>query len=458
MNMNDHFRYLDVGLPDPIQRKKLFGDFAGAIRLIDLELEKANLPEPMRSCLLAQREIITRLPKDYPLSKAEALALAQKEIPDFTEAEFDTMQEQGRIDWIYIDGEPHYHGLYFETLSRVDAEVKARLPKKPAAADGQDNGIGRLDRAVQIMQEQGKMSARIRCRTSIRMHDEVFRKGERVRAYLPIPCACPSQSEIQVESVTPAPTHISPEDAKQRVVFWEEVMEENHPFEVTFSYVQTAKHTDLSNPLPSTEQPDFCLEEEHPHIVFTPYIKALAASLTEGVTEPLEKARRIYDFITKNAKYSYMRAYFGLESIADMCARNLRGDCGVFAILFITLCRCAGIPAVWESGWAVSPGDCGCHDWARFYVAPYGWLYVDPSFGVGSVRDGKETRRMHYFGNLDPYRMVANSAFQADFDVPKEHWRADPYDNQQGEFEFADRGLCFDEFVQEKEVLEFTEL
>ena len=40
------------------------------------------------------------------------------------------------------------------------------------------------------------------------------------------------------------------------------------------------------------------------------------------------------------------------------------------ALTFITLCRIAGIPARWESGFAVAPGDAGCHDWARFYVAP----------------------------------------------------------------------------------------
>ena len=50
-----------------------------------------------------------------------------------------------------------------------------------------------------------------------------------------------------------------------------------------------------------------------------------------------------------------------------------------------------------------------------------------------AVRAGKEERRKFYFGNLDPYRMVANRQFQAPFTVGKAHWRADPYDNQVGE-------------------------
>ena len=167
----------------------------------------------------------------------------------------------------------------------------------------------------------------------------------------------------------------------------------------------------------------------------------------------MEKARIFYDFITLNVKYTFMPAYFGLENIAETCARSYTGDCGVFALLFITLCRCAGIPACWQSGLTAEPDFCGGHDWARFYVAPYGWLFADTSYGTGAVRLEKEERRKFYFGNLDPFRMVANSEFMAPFTVDKDHWRADPYDNQIGEIETTDRGLCYDEYVRDKVVI-----
>ena len=172
------------------------------------------------------------------------------------------------------------------------------------------------------------------------------------------------------------------------------------------------------------------------------------------MTDPLEKARRFYDFITLNTHYSFQPEYFVLENISEGCARNFTGDCGVFALLLITLMRCAGIPAQWQSGNCAQPGDMGSHDWTRFYVAPYGWLFADPSFGGGAVRRGNEEERQFYFGNLDPYRMVANRAFQAPFTIAKQHWRADPYDNQSGEMESAERGFCFDDFEYTKETLE----
>ena len=172
----------------------------------------------------------------------------------------------------------------------------------------------------------------------------------------------------------------------------------------------------------------------------------------------MEIARRIYDYVTKNVQYSYMRNYSLMTCIPEYCAKNLRGDCGVQALLFITLCRIAGVPARWESGLYSNPAYVGAHDWAMFYVEPYGWLYADPSLGGSAYAEGDENRRRFYFGNLDPYRMVANRAFQAPFTVEKKYWRTDPYDNQLGEIETAERGLMYEEFERRKEALMCEEI
>ena len=457
MSKNDNFRYLHIGLPDDVLRRRMYGDFEGAAAAIDRHLASPSTPEPLKKCLTAQREMILRLPEDYPYSREEALALVRREIPDFSEEEFQALEDQWQIDWIYDHGQPRYFNRFFETLCKTHQDIADRAGVKPVGSDGQDGGTGRLDAVMARMKREGSLSSRTRCRATLRMKDELFVPGRRIRALLPIPCACSAQSDIVLEKIQPAPTHISPENAPQRVVFWEVEPEENPTFTVEFSYTQKAVYHDLSGEtLAATERPSFDTEEQAPHILFTPYLRLLAGELTAGVEEPLEKARNIYDFITKNIKYTFMRPYFGLENIAESCARNKVGDCGVMTLLFITLCRCAGVPARWESGWKAEPGFCGAHDWARFYAAPYGWLYADPSFGAGAVREGREDRRQHYFGSLDPYRMVANTMFQGDFDVPFDHWRADPYDNQVGEMELPDRSLRYEEFTRTKEVLDFT--
>lgn len=462
MYLNHKFKYLQMGVPDDILRHKMYGDFEGAIQLIDRKLKAEDQPQAFRNCLIVQREMMVRLPENYPYTKEQAIARVQKHIPDFTEDEFDERELNGEIEWIYIQGIPYYFDRFYESMIKTDAAFAERAGVRNIVCDG--GTIGRdmqedpLDRAAHRMIDKGSISNRICVRASVRIKQECFKPGELVRVHIPIPCDCPQQNEIRIERMDPTDGQVAPEEAPQRTICWEERMTENHSFTVEYSYVYTAKYHDVTSIVPEEKQPSFDIQEQPPHIMFTPYIRELAQSLTQGLNSPLEKARKIYDFVTLNVKYSFMRSYFCLESIPEKGARNQRGDCGVMALLFITLCRCAGIPARWQSGLVTRPDFCGAHDWTMFYVAPYGWLYADPSFGAGAVREQNKERHQFYFGNLDPFRMVANSQFQADFSVPKDFWRADPYDNQVGEIETAHRGLRYFEFDRSKEIIEFEEL
>ena len=465
MDINDTFRSLNVGLPEDILRRKIFGDFEGAIRLIDRRLACPDLPRGLRDCMTAQREMMLRTPPDYPYTREQALARVRSHIPDFSEEEFDRRVDGGKIGWIYLDGEPRYFARFFETMCKAEPDFARRAGVQLHGAESV-SGISaeekRLRRCVALMRERGSLSCRIRVRASLRLKEEAFTPGMFLRAHLPIPAACEQQREIVIEELTPAGGQLAPEDAPQRTVCWEGQWAENPEFSVTYSYVHTARFHDLAAPgtVPPLDGEELALylREEPPHIMFTPYLRDLAEELTGGKDSPLEKARSIFDFITLNMRYTFMPAYFGLENIAENCARSFTGDCGVFALLFITLCRCAGIPAQWQSGLAAEPDFCGGHDWARFYVPGYGWLFADPSYGTAAVRAGKEGRRKFYFGSLDPYRMVANRQFQAPFTEEKARWRADPYDNQLGELETGDRGLTYEEFDRSKEVLLCEEL
>ena len=191
-----------------------------------------------------------------------------------------------------------------------------------------------------------------------------------VKVWLPLPAACPAQSNITLDSFTAQPTYIAPETAPQRTAYWEADLAENCRFGAQYSYRSTAHYAAPLEMQADPVQPDFDTAEQLPHIAFTPYMKALAAQLTEGITDPVQKAKRIYDFVTLNVHYHFQPMYFVHENITDNCARSRRGDCGVMAATFITLCRIAGIPAKWQSGMVARPETAGCHDWAMFYIAP----------------------------------------------------------------------------------------
>lgn len=496
MNENQYFSYLDVGLPEAVEKMKLCGELEAAVDCIDQRLACTNLPENLRYCLLAEREMIRRMPADFPYTRAEAMDIIRAEIPSYTEEEFDAAVACGQIRFIYFHGEMRIFNRFFSSMCKSVPEFRDRT--KVALNGGESSGRGskgdlRLNRSMRIMKEQGVLANRITIRATVKVEDTAFKPGMLVRVHVPIAAACEQQSDIRIESMFPENGQIAPEDAEQRTVYWEENMQENHEFSVTYSYVHAAKWHDVETVLhgmpmsqgtmqdagsacceaaqrPSGVPELPCLKPEAlaeylkdtaelaPHIEFTPYIRALTEACAQGCTTPLEKAKSFYDFITKNFRYTYMPAYFTLDSIAENCALSFTGDCGVFALLFITMCRCAGIPAEWQSGFAAEPEFVGGHDWARFYAEPFGWLFADPSFGVSSNRNENEERRMFYFGNLDPYRMVANRAFQAPFTVDKRFFRTDPYDNQYGEIETEDRGLRYDEYKRKAEIVSFEEL
>lgn len=455
MGMNENFRYLSIGLPGDIERRKQAGDFERAIRLIDERLE-SNVPEALKKCMIVERELMCRITADYPFTRAQALEQIHRDCPDFTEAEFDRYVDEGKIDWIYVNGEERYFEYFYPTLVKAWPEYiqRAGIVKEEKV----DSDKKYEDEAIAQMKEKGKVSWRFQVRATIRLKDECFVPGKVVRAYLPIPSNGRQISDIVIHSHSDYPCTIAPVDAPQRTICFETALNENDTFFVEYSYTNTVSYNDAYNGTGIPGTYDFDLEELQPHVVFTPYIQELVKSLVGEEKDPLKKARIFYDFITKTVRYSYMREYFGLTQIAENCARNLRGDCGVQGLLFITLCRAAGIPARWQSGLTSTPNGMGPHDWTEFYVEPYGWLFADPSYGGGAHRKGNELRRQFYFGNLDPFRMVANTEFQGDLIPDMRYWRADPYDNQTGEMEYEDGALSRADYKRTKEVLSAEQL
>ena len=61
MNINHTFQYLQMGLPERINRKKLFGDFEGALQDMESYLLTPDLPDAMRHCLTTEAEMLRRL-------------------------------------------------------------------------------------------------------------------------------------------------------------------------------------------------------------------------------------------------------------------------------------------------------------------------------------------------------------------------------------------------------------
>ena len=462
---NEDYRYLDIGLPPEAARLKAAGRLDAATAACERLLSAGAGPE-LAACLRAERHRMGRLARQFCVTRERALSLIRAEWPDFTEEMLDELICHRRIDWRLVDGEMRFLDNFLDSLRVYPAEVPGLSPE-PA----QDTAT--RDAMLAAMRRDGAAGRTITLRASIEVPGAL--PAERVRAWLPVPAACALQSDIEVLDATPG-AQLAPGDAPARTAFWEST--ELRRFEVTYRYRTSVDYVDayaladalaagkgapatprgmVSPPAPGACDPEPVpadLAEDRPHIAFTPYLRALAARLTHGTDHPLCRARAIYDYITQNVDYRYQPAYAQLDAIADSCAKSLRADCGIFALTFITLCRAAGVPARWQSGLYVACDHVGPHDWAQFYTPELGWRPVDCSFGSSARRAGDEARRRHHFGNLDPWRMVANSRFQAELTPPCDGVRWDPYDNQMGEVSVDGRGLDVCEMTRAVELLE----
>lgn len=450
--MFNDLKYLKVELPEDILKMKWAGYFDDALKLIDLRLKK-QIPLAMRKRLELEKEIIRTIRSEYPYSFEDALKKLQDNIKDFTEEELIALQEDSQADWILIDGRVRFNDSFYGSLIKTRPDLEARLINKSSDHDDREF----LNENIRDMKENKKASYFIHLKSTVKVKDEAAQIGEKIRVHLPIPAEC-QQSNIKIIKTHPEASLISPPDHPSRTAYFEVILEKGQEFSVEYSYESHLKYNEPDPSLVSKDQPSFYTGEEEPHIMFTPYIKELAEEIIGDERNPLIKARKIYDYITRNVKYSYMRPYSAIINIPLYAALNLKGDCGVQALLFITLCRYVGIPAKWQSGLAVTPYHTGPHDWAQFYVAPFGWLYADPSFGGGALRNKNEEKWNFYFANLDPFRMVANSEFQHEFDPPKKYWRHDPYDNQVGEMEYLDRPIRREEFKVKWELIDMKKL
>lgn len=452
----DNIEYLKINLPEDVLKLKYYGDFNEELKHIDRLLKK-EIPSALRKRLEIEKDIIAVIQRQYPFSFKEALAVMQNNVKNFKEEELVALKEESTADWIFVNGEVHFQNRFFLNLVKTRPDIAERLIEQGAANDVVKK-TNLLNNTIKEMKENGVKAYYIRIKSSIKIKDEAAEPGEIINVHVPIPAKFEQIKNIHILNTSPKAKFIADENYPQRTAFFSELLGDNREFSVEYSYENHVKYVSLDPKEVSSIQPDFHTEELAPHIMFTPYIKELLNEIIGDETNQLIKARKIYDFVTTKIMYSFMREYITIDNIPEYAAANLKGDCGVQALLFITLCRCAKIPARWQSGLYVTPFFVGNHDWAQFYIAPYGWLFADCSFGGSAYRSGAVERWNFYFGNLDPFRMPANSQFQHDFNPHKKFLRGDPYDNQRGECEYQHRGLLFHEFDVSPEVIEIHEI
>lgn len=440
MNIELCINSLSMPLPEDILKRKWAGDLDGAIRAIDLRLQ-GELPEMLRARLECEKERIRRLPTQYPWNREQALAKLQELVPKATDEDMEKLELAGWVDFIYVNGEKRYFIRFHRSMYKNGMLDYLKDEKGDPARPW-------LDDMISEIKEKGSLTRRITLETSVSVEKDAFVPGEYL-VHLPFPAETAQQSDIQLLSGDP--DGIAAPNAPARTAWWKRTLSEWREFRVRYSYTSCIRYADPMHE-PAPEKPLYPgvpeiteedLAECGAYMRFTPYLRALAAEITAGEESAAGKAWRIYEFITTKVTYTFMRDYFQFDNHGEYCAVNLKGDCGLQALLFVILCRISGIPARWQSGMSIDEDYVGGHDWAQFYLPGWGWLFADPSYGGGAYRAGSKMRHAFYFGNLDPMRMAANRQYQAGFEPEMHVLRVDPFDNQSGEIERIGAGQPF---------------
>jgi transglutaminase-like putative cysteine protease len=137
-----------------------------------------------------------------------------------------------------------------------------------------------------------------------------------------------------------------------------------------------------------------------------PGIKAQAAAIAGRDRNPYTAAGDIYNWIIKEIKIGGGPFRGGAEE----ALRNKEADPYMTALLFCSLCRAAGIPAIPVAGVLVDRNRSAAkHYWAEFWIEGLGWLPADCALGAGAAPPSfnlRNDRVSFYFGSLDNQRIV----------------------------------------------------
>jgi transglutaminase-like putative cysteine protease len=438
-----------VGVDDLIAR----GEYTAAEKLLDLETDAST---PITSEAAIKREILRRTRQDFRYSNEQILRQLKQSIPDVSQADIDRWRKSGDLQARLIDGEPRYFREAAANLFRASDEARRRRPVEPAAKKKFDlNSV--LEDAIAEAEKSGSdkvfpVKHRVRYEVVVNDDHPRLKPGAVVRAWLPFPQEYRQQQEVKLIRTDPPHVFVAENGSPHRSIYFEQTLADpidppRFVAEYEFTTSAFVPKLDPKSVEPYDTVGDVYREytaERPPHILITPAVKSLAAEIVGDEKNPLEKARRVFRWVSQNIPWCSEMEYGIISNISEKGLTARRGDCGVQGLVFVTLCRAAGVPARWQSGWQTKPGDWNMHDWSEFYVEPWGWLPADASYGV---RDHADPRVKDFLcGGMDPYRLIVNLDYARPLTPQKTSFRSEPNDFQRGEVEIDGHNLYFDEW------------
>lgn len=406
--------------------------------------------------------IKSRLLSDFSLTFDEAAAIIREDYPELSDSDIREFARKHYIETKTIDDTVRVHRKSPRNLKLLNPDMNGG-----ARYRGDRASAARMAYADSIISYTAGRNPkggahRVTYRFTIDVPYNEALAGDSLRVWMPLPFESARQKDIQVLSAEPADYVISGLDRSVHNSIYFTKAAPAQPgdtahFEYTAAYTACGQYFSPEEIKANIKPYDKTSAEylrytafEAPHIV---RLDSLARKIVGNETDPYRCSELVYDYIIRTFPWAGAREYSTITCIPEYVVREGHGDCGQVSLLYISLMRTLGIPARWESGWMLHPGEKNLHDWAEVYFNGVGWVPVDVSFGR-YIHSPEKAIVNFYSTGMDSWRLAANRGVCGDFFPPKKFVRSETVDFQVGEVESSRGNLFYPGWNQHLQIIQ----
>ncbi len=400
-----------------------------------------------------------RLLHDFPVTFEEGAQEIIEKYPGTTIDSVRAYVERKYIETMEIDGQERMFRKSVRNLGLLNPAFNGGWKHRGYNASAQR--IAYADSVVRYIKGQlpDGGAHRVKIRFSIDVpYDEIL-SGDTLRAWLPFPIESERQDDVRLISTFPAENTVSrPDQSVHRTVYLQQPVAEGDT--AHFEYVaEFTTHGKYFSPESIKKKLKSYNTESETYRKYTAFdgphyvrLDSLAKKIVGNETNPYAQSELVYDYIINHYPWAGAREYSTIPCLPEYVVTEGHGDCGQVALLYISLMRTLGVPARWESGWMLHPGEKNYHDWAEVYYEGVGWVPVDVSFGRYTTSPDPAIQKFYSTG-IDSYRMATNTGVCGAFFPAKRYIRSETVDSQAGEVECSKGNLFYPAWDQTLEII-----
>lgn len=397
--------------------------------------------------------IAARTAADFSLSRPALLELLRQNDPDITDADIDTFLLKHYIEAKTIDGEQRFHRKSARNIRLLNPAMNGGFEHRGANASGAR--ISYVDSVLNFYKGSNNrgLSHLVNYRFTVDVPYCEAIAGDTLRVWMPLPLTSDRSSrqrDVTILSSYPQNYIMSGPRSVHNTIYFEAPSPapgDTAHFEYTANFVTSGMYVSdedikakiLPYDTSRIEYRQYTRLPDGNHIV---RLDSLARAIVGDETNPFVQSEKIFDYIIDRYPWAGAREYSTISCIPEYVVREGHGDCGQVSLLYISLMRSLGVPARWESGWMLHPGEVNLHDWAEVYFEGIGWLPVDVSFGRYTGAGNDEIAGFYSHG-IDSHRFATNKGVGGLLYPAKKFVRSETVDFQLGEVETLHGNLYY---------------